>query len=309
MKKLFLSVFVLAGIALIAIYIFIPANIKLVNTVFIKTKPAVVNRLLMDETKWTKWLSPDSIYSEHSFRFKNYDYDFLNSVMNSATVLISGNQKPINSLISVIPVNEDSIAVEWKAATDAGVNPITRIKSYNEAKNLKKDMGDILDKLHIFLNKKQNAYGLNITEQRVVDTILISTKLFSNNFPTTGEIYSLINKLQNYIFSQGAKETNPPMLNIIKDEGSYRAMVAIPVNRVLRETNNYSFKRMIPGRILVAEVTGGDYTAMQAINQLDLYISDNHMSSPAIPFQSLITDRSNQPDTTKWITKIYYPVY
>jgi hypothetical protein len=28
----------------------------------------------------------------------------------------------------------------------------------------------------------------------------------------------------------------------------------------------------------------------------------------AIPFQSLVTDRSKQPDTTKWITNIYTPV-
>jgi hypothetical protein len=28
----------------------------------------------------------------------------------------------------------------------------------------------------------------------------------------------------------------------------------------------------------------------------------------AIPFQSLITDRVKEPDTAKWITKLYAPV-
>ena len=29
--------------------------------------------------------------------------------------------------------------------------------------------------------------------------------------------------------------------------------------------------------------------------------------SPAIPFESLITNRLEEPDTSKWVTKIYYP--
>ena len=66
---------------------------------------------------------------------------------------------------------------------------------------------------------------------------------------------------------------------------------------------------MVPGKILVAEVKGGAYTADEALRQLTMYMDDNHLVSPAIPFQSLVTERSKEPDTTKWITKIYFPVF
>ncbi len=301
--------FVLICLALIAVYVFIPANIKIGNVVFIKTKPAVVNRLLMNEAKWVKWLSPDSVYSGNSFRFKDYDYDFDNTIMNTTGVSISNKRRSVNSLINVIPVNEDSVAVEWKAEINAGSNPISRISSYSEAEKMKENMGAILGQLQIFLDKKENAYGLDITEHQVADTILISTKYFSDTFPTTQEIYALIGDLRAYISKEGARETNPPMLNINNDSGNYRTMVAIPVDRILPEKGNYVFKRMVPGKILVAEVKGGDYTARQALKQIDLYLGDHHLSSPAIPFESLITDRSQEPDTTKWVTKIYYPIY
>ena len=36
-------------------------------------------------------------------------------------------------------------------------------------------------------------------------------------------------------------------------------------------------------------------------------MTDNALSSPAIPFESLVTNRMQEPDTSKWVTKIYYP--
>jgi hypothetical protein len=38
------------------------------------------------------------------------------------------------------------------------------------------------------------------------------------------------------------------------------------------------------------------------------YKDDYQRVSPAIPFYSLITDRLKEPDSSKWITKIYFPV-
>ena len=170
-------------------------------------------------------------------------------------------------------------------------------------------MGEVVKALQTYLEKKENVYGMNISQEKVVDTILISTKYISNTYPTTREIYSLINDLRKYISEAGAEGTNPPMLNIANDNNSYRTMVAIPINKIISEKGNYVFKRMIPGKILVAQVKGGEHTAMEALKQIDLYITDNNLSSPAIPFESLITNRSQEPDTTKWVTKIYYPIY
>ncbi len=315
MKKWLLSVVGITSVVLIGIYLFIPHEIKISKIVFLKTNAAVANRFLMDGKNWPRWISPDSVYASKtspgslSFKLQNYNYTVEGAMMNTSQVSISDDEKSISSLMSIIPVTEDSVAVEWKADINAGISPVSRIKARRTAKEIENSMNDILSKLKIFLDKKENAYGFDIVQQQVTDTILISTKHISNSYPSTDEIYSMINNLRKYISNEGAKETNPPMLNIANEGGTYRTMVAIPVNKILPEKNDYAFKRMVPGKILVAEIKGGEYTARQALKQMDLYVSDHHLSSPAIPFESLITNRMQEPDTTKWITKIYYPIY
>jgi hypothetical protein len=65
---------------------------------------------------------------------------------------------------------------------------------------------------------------------------------------------------------------------------------------------------MILGYILVGEVKGGMVTVAAAEKRMADYAFDHQKTAPAIPFQSLITDRMQEKDTGKWITRIYYPV-
>jgi hypothetical protein len=62
------------------------------------------------------------------------------------------------------------------------------------------------------------------------------------------------------------------------------------------------------GNMLVTEVKGGQIEVNKASVQLLNYISDYNRTAPAIPFESLVTDRRKEPDSSKWITRIYYPV-
>lgn len=99
------------------------------------------------------------------------------------------------------------------------------------------------------------------------------------------------------------------MLNIRREDSTYfEAMVAIPVNKQLPNQGKIAFKRMFAGIILVTEVAGGPQRIKEAFSQLQVYMQDYEYQPPVIPFESLITDRSKETDTAKWVTKIYYPV-
>ena len=62
------------------------------------------------------------------------------------------------------------------------------------------------------------------------------------------------------------------------------------------------------GNILITEVKGDNKEIQKAYTQIQHYISDYKRIAPAIPFESLVTDRRKQPDSSQWVTKIYYPV-
>lgn len=86
-------------------------------------------------------------------------------------------------------------------------------------------------------------------------------------------------------------------------------MVAIATEKELTGTSRFKVKKMVLGNILFAVAKGGLWSIQKSEKQLFYYVTDYHKSSPAIPFQSLITDRSAEPDTNKWQTGLYYPVF
>jgi hypothetical protein len=209
----------------------------------------------------------------------------------------------------MIKLNIDSVVIIWNCVLPTGFNPVTRILKYNEAEHIKNNMSEILSSLRLFLDDKKNIYGINLHVIMSKDSTMVLTKRISSTYPGTKEIYDLIGSLKKYIASQKAKEENFPMLHVKKlEDATFETMVAIPVNKELPGNGQISFSRFVPWKVLTAEVTGGEKTVEEALHQMKVFISDYQKTAMAIPFQSLVTDRSKEPDTTKWITNIYTPV-
>lgn len=297
------------------IYVFIPDKLFISKVNSVKANRNAVFRNLSDKSTWHKWWPPEQFkdtsvrIDDTVFNYKNVDYVVNPKIIDVINLSLTYKGNVINSFINILSLNNDSVAIEWKSELQTNLNPVKKINAYFTSKKIKHDMGDILESLKSFLEKQENIYGLTIKEEKVKDTLLIAMKSISNSYPATSTIYDLIKSLKDYISANGAIETNYPMLHIMQDSGVFKIMVAIPVNKRIPENNKFLFKRMVPGRILVTEVKGGRYTRDKALNQLEIYINDNSLSSPAIPFESLVTERSREPDTARWVTKIYYPIY
>ncbi len=211
--------------------------------------------------------------------------------------------------VFIIPVNNDTNQIEWNYSLGTNSNPVNRINLFVQTKKINNDVEDILNHIKTFFEKQETVYGLTINQVQVKDTILISTKFSSSSYPSMRRIYEVIDSIKNYIAINNAKETDYPMLHVWQDSGLFHTAIAIPVNERITENKTFYIKRMVPGKILVSSVKGGAATADEALNQLTLFVNDNHLSSPAIPFESFVTDRMQEKDTAKWVTKIYYPIF
>ena len=101
------------------------------------------------------------------------------------------------------------------------------------------------------------------------------------------------------------------MLNVLKfDNSHFEVMTAIPVDKALPETSEFAPKFLLKGgHILEAQIQGGPYTIENSLKEFENYRADYKFTSPAIPYQLLVTDRVKETDTTKWITRLYYPVF
>lgn len=253
-----------------------------------------------------RWWPGDTAFRFNGKKFVITPYD-----LNAFDIRIISNPDSVQSRMSLTFLAVDSLITNWRAELVNSPGPFKRFSQYMKAKEIGKDMNTILASLKNFAEDPENIYGIKVVKAIVSDSVLISTRRSFDHKPDVLEIDSMIRRLKNYIMQNGATEKNLPMLNVSKiDDSNYQVMTAIPVGRELPLTNEFAPKVMLKGgNILEAEIKGGPYTIEKAFTQLENYRSDYKFTSPAIPFQLLVTDRVKEKDTTKWITRLYYPIY
>jgi hypothetical protein len=309
MKKILLSVVILVILALVAIYWLVPASPSIDASIGINANPSVTTRILR-EASWKLWWPSSASSKDSILELNNQQFSIIDKQYNSLKVLISKEQFSFGTSLNIIPLSLDSVRLEWIGRPVVANSPVKRIQQYNASKEIRESLRLLLDTLRSFLEQPANTYDLHIIQEKVKDTLLITRKSVLKSYPDIATVYEMVNSLHAYAKKRGLNEMNYPMLHVLKlDKDEYSTMVAIPVDREVPTHDGIAFKRMAPGNILVTEVRGGPYTIQRAFTRYEEYLQDYHRISPALPFESMVTDRIAEPDTTKWVTKIYYPVF
>jgi hypothetical protein len=311
MKKWIIAVCILLVISVAYLYLIIPNTVSLHKNLTFATNPQGFSRVLSNEKNWEKWWPGEKLNNgQPAFQYKGYTYTISEKRYNSFLVSITDGSIQVNTSLNFVPVSNDSVHLIWIGQSPTSTNPLKRFQLSQKLNELNDDMENILASIQSYFSKQENIYGRNIQQIPVTDSLLVSTYATSKNYPTTEFIYGLIDELKNYIADQSAKETGYAMLHVTTtDSISFLTRVAIPVEKRLPSSGNISYKWMMPGgKILVTEVKGGPSAIQKTFRELENYVHDHRRVAPAIPFQSLITDRIKEKDTSKWITKIYYPV-
>ena len=310
MKKVVIGVIVVLIAAIIGIYLFIPQTISISRVIKLPIPATSVSRHV-DPRKWHLWWSGEVMSPPGRFLFDERYYNPVsNEVFDFLQVRIDDKDHSVNSTMKILSLAEKSSSVVWNLDVKTGNNIFRRIRMSGRANDLSEDMQLILEKLKKYLSDEKNVYQLDIKETRVKDTAFISTRSSYDHYPTTEEVYQLINPLHDYVKRNAAQETDLPMMHLQKTgPNSYDLMVAIPVNKILPETNQFVVKRMILGKILVAEVRGGRSRIDEGMQEMENYVKDHKLVSPAIPFEMIITNRQVESDTSKWVTRLYYPIF
>lgn len=306
MKKIFL--FVVAVVILLILLYFLSSARQTILTSAVKIDAARngVIRCLIEKDKWEKWWPSDV----NSLRYPEDNFSIQQELLTRVLILVNFSGKYQPSSININPIASDTSVAFWQYSVPSTANPVNFISNHLQSSKIKQQVNNVLQALKRFAEKNENIYGIKIQQVRVKDSMLVSTRIEMDRYPTTELIYKLINELKDYIKGSGASETDYPMMHIEELRNTkFRLMIAIPVNRLLPGTNQIELKRMVLGNILMAEVNGGTETIKRGMKEMENYAFDYGKSSPAIPFQMLVTDRLQQPDTGQWITRIYYPVF
>lgn len=305
-----LLIFLSAVLLIVAcIWVFIPSKIVVSKSEAAEANKDALLRKLSDTNSWREWWPSESEHRSPNGYFLN-QLQFIPGPPTAVSipVLIADGKEEIRSELTFIRLKAGTTTIQLEAEIRAA-RFFDRLPSYLKARRIKKSFDEITRSIKNYANTK-NLYGYNIRESKVSDSILVFVSDTVNGKPGVAEIYRLVDILRAYIRRHSGVETNYPMLNLYTpDSSQYLIKVAIPVNKRLPDSSSIRYKWMLGGgNILIAEVKGGYDKINDAYSEILRFISDQGRNVPAIPFESLVTDRRRQPDSTQWITRIYYPV-
>jgi len=306
MKRLLIGVvLVLAGM-LAATYLFIPGRLKIVATTTLHAALPGVSRSLYDNNNWKNFWP-----AKTPFTLDDREYLIKEKFFDAFTIDIVSDKDTLSSIINLLLIRTDSINVDWSSEQITSSNPFKRFVQYRQAMATEKNMQKILNAMKEFMEQTKNIYGFDINRTIVTDSALISTRRLLDHQPTVKDIDDMIQSLKKYIIENNAVEQNFPMLNVLRiDSSRFEVMTAIPVDRQLPLTNDFAPKFLLKGgNILEGEIKGGPNRIETALKEFENYRLDYKLLSPAKPYQLLMTDRLKEPDTTKWITRLYFPVF
>ncbi|MEO7046691.1 MAG: hypothetical protein ABI091_15405 [Ferruginibacter sp.] len=297
-------------IAFFTLYFFIPTNKNFSYKTGAKCTYTAASRQIIYKNRWQAWWPGEKI-NDSFYSYENYKYRIDKILLDGFRATIFNSNDSLKGFLQFGDYGTDSTQFEWSSYYTYSSNPVKRLQAYFKQKGFQKNIKSLSVSLQKYFDEQKNVYGMKITEEKITQSSLMSMKDTFQHYPSTEEIYNMIKPLEEYVNKVGGKKVGNPMLHIQKTgPANFVAMAAIPTNIVLPSQGRFELKQMVLNSpILVGEVKGGVQTIIDGVNELSNYVIDYHKLSPAISFQSLITNRLSEPDTTKWVTRLYYPVF
>lgn len=309
MKRVLVIFVLLIAVSTVILYIGISSQQSFAKSTLVAcTSDGALRMLSTLDSNKQAW--PGERMNDSTFQFEQLQYTTGATLINSTGLSFIYAEKNYPAQLVIEETTPDSSRFIIQTAAVLPLHPIHRIKQFFAVKQLQQQVGALLASLKKKYDGEELVYGLKVEMNRVKDSAMISTRTMLNHYPSVKEIYEMADAIQTYIKANGGKASNPPMLHVYKEGANqYLVMVAVPTQTQVPGNETFLQKRMLAnGYILVSEVTGGNTAIKQGEAAMKQYVMDHQKSSPAIPFQMLLTDRRAEPDTSKWKTRLYYPV-
>ena len=288
---------------------FIPGKIAVSGSSIIATTSNGFDTCLHKAERWKQWW-PGNASGDSGFVYEGYSYQLAEPFSDGGIITARNGNLQLDIRLRTVPTNRDSVTAVWQAQLPAGSDPVTRIARYAMASKVKRNIQTVLDSLFSYAGKTENLYGFSIRRTTFTEVILLASRFKTTALPSNEQVYNEVDKLRSYIKVNGALEKYYPMMNTRRSDSSrYETMIAISIDKIIPSSKDFFISRMVPmkDRFLETDVKGGPWHIQRAYSAIEQYMDDHSLSSPARPFEIIITDRRKEADTSKWVSKLFYP--
>lgn len=327
LKRIIIAVLVIIVILLI-FAAFLPSSYKVVRTTDINASSEAISSQISDFhnwDRWSPWIHVDSTekYTYNDTIGKGAFMDWTGKMIGSGNMRITDVtadsikydlvftepwESVSNGSFSFTKTNS-GISVSWTNEGELGW-PIARLMGFFMSfdKMMGPDFEKGLAKLKT-VAESTPEYTYSIMEKEVSSTIIAVV----HNKVAMGEIGNILGKsygeIQELMKKQGANMTGSPMaITLAWDSTSWDFEAAIPIDKEIKGNVQVQVKQSYSGKVIYLSYTGPYEGTYKAYNELHSYMKEKGFTQNGGPWEVYITDPSTEPDTSKWITEIYFPV-
>src|SRR6478672_3115346 len=128
MKKFLVGIGVIIVCFLLFVYIFIPGHVQIKSISIVKVSPQAAARVLSVRNNWKKWWPENDAPSNHDsiLTYKANHYKIDQHVSNAFDINIVNGNDSLHSLLTLLPLNMDSVEMQWNGIASTSANPFER---------------------------------------------------------------------------------------------------------------------------------------------------------------------------------------
>lgn len=327
MKALKITVIVLLSTIAVVLIIafFLPEEVIVSQSEIIEAKPAVVFRQVNSMQNYTNW----SPFEDDSTMVSTYE----GPIMGVGSVRIWEGEKvgkgsleiiesvPYSKVVNLVKFDPSGIAEEtWTfEAVDQGTNVTWSLRVYDLSYPMGRLFGYFIDDMMGPMQKKGLDNLKSLCEAmpsppniEIVD-VNTTPSLIIYDSTTVSGIGGMLEKnygmLMQYIMKNKIQMAGAPfaIYHNWDPEGIIRISAGIPVAQEVAGKGLIQYYEIPAGKAVFTEHVGG-YNTEATHYAIDDYLKDFNLKTADYIWEAYITDPSEEPDSTKWVTYIYYPM-
>jgi effector-binding domain-containing protein len=326
LKKIMIALVVLVAIWSI-LTIVMPAHRLVQRSLFIKAPSSVVFSQINNLHNWKKWSYWDTKDSSMISTYEGPEqgvgakHIWKSKEMGNGSLLITESEP--NSLVATALEFEDmGVSMGgWKLKDSAGGTWVTtymdidldwktRIMGVMFDSWLGPDFEKSLEGLRKLSENAptETSAGYKIEETTTPAQTIASTRMISSEKTVTPDIGESFKKITDHMQASKLNFAGPVFTFFHSFSPEKIDMeCAVPVNKMAKSSNDVTVKEMPASKAAVVDFYGWYANSHRAHAALNQWIKDHNKTMNGAPYEVYITDPMVEKDTTKWLTKIYYP--
>ncbi len=327
----FLKIFGLTVLIIVVVFVvvsfFLPSKVVVERSIVINsTAPVIFNEIntLKNWEKWSPWhqIDPEMKLTyegppggnEAAYKWESTHPKVGNGILKitesipfelvvtSMDFMESGVATGMYKLEKVV----DGIKVTWRMETEVGMNPFAKYFGLMMDAMIGSDFEKGLNNIKTLC---ESLPPIIIDTETIPPQTIISIRETCKPAEITKKLGEIYGELMAFIQANRLKQAGP-VLAIYHSYSPDKVDMepAIPVDRIEKPTGKIKIGELRGDEVVVGYHYGSYETLATSHQILDEWITKSNKNISGACWEVYITDPATEPDTNKWLTKIYYPV-